>query len=100
MAEGNPQPAGELQVAASAGNAAEADLMRQLLAEAGIPAIAQRSIGGPEWGMSGAQYVYVAPAHLARAREILNSSEPPSDEELDELSQQGLRDDEGGEPRS
>jgi hypothetical protein len=60
-----------LEVVATAGSEPEADLIRQRLAEAGVPSISQRSIGGPEWGVSGAQYVYVESAHLERAREVL-----------------------------
>jgi hypothetical protein len=81
-----------LQVVATAANAAEADLIRGRLAEAGIAAISQRSIGGPEWGMSGGQYMYVEASHLDRAREILSEAEGLSDEELADLSEQAFRD--------
>jgi hypothetical protein len=74
MVDGDRQDPGALQVAATAANGAEADLIRQRLAEAGIPAISQRSIGGPEWGVSGAQYVYVDASHLERAREVLGTA--------------------------
>jgi hypothetical protein len=74
MVEGDPQQSHSLQVAATAANGAEADLIRQRLAEAGIPAISQRSIGGPEWGASGAQYIYVEAPHLERAREVLGAA--------------------------
>ena|ERR1700689_759509 len=70
-----------LEVAATAYNGAEADLMCQRLAEAGIRAAAQRSIGGPEWGTSGGQYIYVEAEHLGRAREVLATPDI-SDEEL------------------
>jgi hypothetical protein len=81
-----------LEVVATAANAVEADLIRSRLADAGIAAVSQRSIGGPEWGLSGGQYVYVEAAHLDRAREILSEAEGISDEELADLSEQALRD--------
>ena len=68
-------------------NEAEADLIRQRLAEAGIPAISQRSIGGPEWGASGSQYVYVEAGQLERARQVLSVAGGLSDEELAKLSE-------------
>jgi hypothetical protein len=71
MAEDDPQQDHALQVVATAGSVPEADLICQRLAEAGIQAMAQRSIGGPEWGASGSQYVYVQARQLARAREVL-----------------------------
>jgi hypothetical protein len=81
-----------LEVAGTASNEIEADLLRQRLAAAGIQAVSQRSIGGPQWGVSGGQYVYVEAADLDRAREILSAPEDISDEDLTELS-------EGGPPR-
>jgi hypothetical protein len=62
--------------------------MCQRLAEAGISAVVQRSIGGPQWGASGSQYVYVEGEHLDRAREILSVPEGISGEELTKLSEQ------------
>jgi hypothetical protein len=79
MAEHDPQ----LGVAGTASSGAEADLMCQRLAEAGITATSQRAIGGPEWGTSGSQYVYVEKQQLERAREILAA---PSDISEDELA--------------
>ena len=73
----------ELGVAGTASSGAEADLMCQRLAEAGIKATSQRAIGGPEWGTSGSQYVYVEKQQLERAREILAA---PSDVSEDELA--------------
>jgi hypothetical protein len=92
-----------LQVAATASNGAEADLICQRLAQAGIVAVAQRSIGGPEWGMSGTQYVYVEPADLDRAREVLGAPDELSEDELARLSQEaptreGDADDPGRDP--
>jgi hypothetical protein len=81
-----------LQVVATAANAAEAELIRGRLAEAGVASVSQRSIGGPEWGPSGGQYVYVEATHLDRAREILSDAEGLSDEELADLSEQAFRD--------
>lgn len=60
-----------LRVVATATSEPEADLIRQRLAQAGITAVAQRTIGGPEWGASGARYVYVESADLERAQELL-----------------------------
>ena len=60
-----------LRVVATAGSEPEADVIQQRLAQAGITAVAQRTIGGPEWGASGARYVYVKAADLERAQEIL-----------------------------
>ena len=65
-----------LKVVATAANGPEADLIRQRLADAGISAISQRTIGGPEWGVSGAQYVYVEAAQLELARQILEPADP------------------------
>ncbi len=60
-----------LQVVATADSEPEAEVIQQRLAAAGITAVAQRTIGGPEWGASGARYVYVQAADLERAREVL-----------------------------
>lgn len=64
---------------ATAANEAEAELFLQRLAAAGIQASSQRVIGGPEWGASGARYVYVESTDLERAHEVL---EPPGENEL------------------
>lgn len=93
MADEEPHHSDKLEVVATAGNDAEADLIRQRLAEAGITALAQRSIGGPQWGLPGAQYVYVEADQLERAREILAVPEF-SDEELTALSEQAVEDSE------
>jgi hypothetical protein len=76
----DPMPGGrdeddELRVVATVGSEPEAELIRQRLAQAGISAVAQRSIGGPEWGASGSRYVYVRAAELERARAILGENE-------------------------
>ena len=70
--EHGPHDGESLVVAAVAGSEPEAEVIRQRLEAAGIPAVAQRTIGGPEWGSSGARYVYVRPSDEARAREILS----------------------------
>jgi hypothetical protein len=84
MAEDHPHG---LAVAATASGEAEADLMRQRLAEAGIQATSQRSIGGPEWGASGSRYVYVEAEDLDRAREILAEPSGISDAELTAMAE-------------
>jgi hypothetical protein len=76
----------DLRVAATAANGAEADLICQRLREAGIVAVSQRSIGGPEWGTSGGQYVYVEARDLDRSRQLL-ASQDISDAELDKLAE-------------
>lgn len=73
---------GGLVVAGTALSGPEAEMMSQRLAEAGIQAIWQRTKGGPSWGISGAQYVYVEAEHLERAREVLEAGEGISEEEL------------------
>lgn len=57
-------------------------MIRVRLAHAGIGALYQRSIGGPEWGAAGGQYIYVEAKDLQRAREILGIAEAPSEDEL------------------
>ena len=73
------------------------ELICARLAGAGITALAQRSIGGPEWGVSGAQDVYVEEHDLDRAREVLDAGDI-GDEELAELSRRAYRDATGHEP--
>jgi hypothetical protein len=89
MADENPGKERTLEVAAAASNEIEADLLCQRLAAAGIQAVSQRSIGGPQWGVSGGEYVYVEAADLDRAREILSAPAGISDEDLTELSEGG-----------
>jgi hypothetical protein len=81
MAEGNSDRE-ELRVAGRASSVPEAELMYQRLADFGIHAIWQRAIGGPYWGESGGQYVYVRADELERAREILAAGEDMSEAEL------------------
>lgn len=66
----------QLTVVAVAGSEPEADVICQRLEQAGISAIAQRTIGGPEWGASGSRYVYVRSADEAEARRILSEDGP------------------------
>lgn len=63
---------------ATAANEAEAELLTQRLAQAGIQATSERAIGGPEWGASGARYIYVPASELERARDLLS---PPGEAE-------------------
>lgn len=79
VAESDLRPDSGLRVIATAANGAEAELLQQRLAQAGIQATTERVIGGPEWGESGTRYVYVASTDLERARAFL---EPPGDPEL------------------
>jgi hypothetical protein len=65
----------KLEVVAVAANEPEAALLCQRLAEAGIHAIAQRTIGGPEWGFSGSRYVYVDATDAERASNLLKAGE-------------------------
>jgi len=71
MTEHDSRQDQKLVIVATAGNEAEADVIRQRLEAAAIAAITQRAIGGPEWGASGSRYVYVRTADEARARDIL-----------------------------
>ena len=68
----------------------------RLLAEAGIHAVCQSNIGGPEWGASGSRTVFVDAKDLARALEVLATDTPPfSDEELARLSEEAGRETKG-----
>ena len=80
----------ELEIVRYADSATEADVVQSLLHEAGIESV-QRAIAGPEWA-AGGHTVYVAPADLDRAREVLAANEDAvSDEELGRLSEQAGR---------
>jgi Putative prokaryotic signal transducing protein len=68
-----------LVVVAVAGSEPEAEIIRQRLEESGIPAIAQRTIGGPEWGQSGSRYIYVRAPDEADARRILAAQDSSPD---------------------
>jgi hypothetical protein len=69
-----PPMSEERRVVTTAENEAEAELILGRLAEAGIHAVAQRAIGGPEWGASGTRYVYVAADDYERAKTLLDPS--------------------------
>jgi hypothetical protein len=73
---GNGDEQSPLRVVATAASEPEAELIRQRLAQVGVSAIVQRTIGGPEWGPSGSRYVYVRASELERARVILAEEEP------------------------
>jgi hypothetical protein len=88
-----------LKILTSVASEPEAELVVARLSEAGISAIAQRTIGGPQWGYSGARDVFVGEQDLERARELLASEEGSfSDEELGRLSEEAVRGDASGEP--
>jgi len=79
MSEGDSHDQERLTVVAVAGSEPEADVIRQRLEQAGIPAVAQRTIGGPEWGPSGSRYVYVRAPDEAHARRVLSSEDAADD---------------------
>jgi hypothetical protein len=82
----------ELKVLTTVASEAEAELVCERLAQAGIQALPQRTIGGPEWGTSGSRNVYVTEADLERGRVALAADEGEfSDEELTRLSEQAAR---------
>ena len=81
-----------LKILTSVASEPEAELVVERLSAAGISAIAQRTIGGPQWGYSGARDVFVGEEDLERARELLASEEGSfSDEELGRLSEEAVR---------
>jgi hypothetical protein len=74
------------------GSEAEAEMACDRLLAEGIHAIVQRTIGGPEFGASGARAVLVDPDDLERARAVLAAEVGTfSDEELTRLSEQAGR---------
>ncbi len=82
----------ELEVAATAANQVEAEMIEGRLAEAGIHSLSQRNRGGPEMGGSGARSVFVKPSDLERARALLESVEGEfSEDELARLSEEAGR---------
>jgi putative signal transducing protein len=84
--------ADELRTLTTVGSEAEAELLRDRLLADGIHAITQRTIGGPEWGSSGARAVMVDARDLERAQALLASEEGTfSDEELTRLSEEAGR---------
>ncbi len=82
----------ELKSVTTVGSEAEAEMVCDRLLAEGIHAISQRTIGGPEWGYSGARVVLVDAKDLDRARAVLASEEGAfSDEELARLSEEAGR---------
>jgi hypothetical protein len=91
-----------LKVVTSVSSEPEAELVSARLSEAGIQVISRRSIGGPEWGVSGARDVYVEEHDLDRAREVLRADEGVSEAQLADLSDAAapqLKDPDKGKPR-
>ncbi len=85
----------ELKIVTTVSSEAEAELVRERLLAANIQAISQRTIGGPEWGYSGARDVFVNAGDLDRAHEVLEADEGSfSDEELGRLSDEAGREQE------
>jgi len=81
-----------LKILTSVASEPEAELVVERLSAAGISAIAQRTIGGPQWGFSGARDVFVDEQDLERAHEVLASEEGSfSDEELGRLSEEAVQ---------
>ncbi len=81
-----------LKILTSVASEPEAELVVERLSAAGISAIAQRTIGGPQWGFSGARDVFVDEQDLERAHEVLASEEGTfSDEELGRLSEEAVQ---------
>ena len=78
----------DLKIVMTAGNEPEGEMMRVRLLQAGIQAVSRRTIGGPEWGTSGARYLLVAERDLLRARELLESDEGISEQELSRQSEE------------
>jgi hypothetical protein len=86
------QMSDELKVATTATNEAEAEMICNRLLAEGIHAISQRTIGGPEWGWSGARAVFVNARDLDRARALLEADEGEfSEDELARLSEEAGR---------
>jgi hypothetical protein len=87
MAEDDNERKHGLQSVAAAASEADADLICQRLAEAGIQATAQRAVGAVQFGASGSRYIYVEAAELERARELLAVPEGITDEALAKLAE-------------
>jgi hypothetical protein len=82
----------ELKILTSVSSEAEAEMVRDRLGQAGIGALSQRAIGGPEWGGSGARNVFVSEKDLPRAHAVLEADAGSfSDEELARLSEEAAR---------
>ena len=86
-----------LKIVTTVTSEAEANMVCERLLEDGIHATCQRTLGGPQWGVSGARDVFVNAADLDRAHEVLKADEGSfSDEELARLSDEAGRG--AGEP--
>jgi hypothetical protein len=82
----------ELKCVTTLGTEAEAEMVCERLLVEGIHALTQRTLGGPEWGRSGARDVFVSEADLERARAVLKEDEGAfSEDELARLSEQAGR---------
>jgi hypothetical protein len=82
----------QLRSVTTVSSEAEAEMVCDRLLAEGIHAIVQRTIGGPEFGSSGARVVLVDPGDLERARAALASEVGTfSDEELTRLSEEAGR---------
>ena len=89
----NNNPSGRNQYSSDWG---VTELVRERLLAADIHAISQRTIGGPEWGYSGARDVFVSARDLGRAREVLKADEGSfSDEELGRVSEEAGQEPDG-----
>jgi hypothetical protein len=71
MAKDDHQQEATPRIVASAGSGPEAEMMCQILASEGIPAMQQRSIDNPEFGAGGPRNVLVKASDLERARDAL-----------------------------
>jgi hypothetical protein len=90
-----------LKIITSVASEPEAELVIERLQAAGISAIAQRTIGGPSWGFSGARDVFVDEQDLERAREVLSADEGSfSDEELGRLSEEAVQHETPRDPKT
>ena len=76
---------GELEILTTVGGEAEADLVGEWLAEAGIRSVPQISSRGIRLGAAAERDIYVEAADHERALAVLNA-EAPSEEELQALS--------------
>ena len=82
----------KLEIVTTVNSEAEAELVRERLLAADIHAISQRTIGGPEWGYSGARDVFVSARDLDRACEVLKADESNPFSIYDKLARVGSAD--------
>jgi Putative prokaryotic signal transducing protein len=69
------------RVVTTAGNGPEAEMMCELLAAEGIPAMQQRLIDNPEFGQAGPRSILVRASDLERARDALGLEATPQPDE-------------------